>query len=114
MRRASALVAGGFLAGTIALAAADIPTRYVGAFPSVGITTSITGVFSGNALTLKYVRVSGTTFFQQTGTYTCTNVPPNKTRCAGLRRTDDGQFGGREKVTITWKAGQPVKLHFGH
>ena len=113
MRRTLTLTAGGLVAATIALAAADIPTRYAGAFPSAGRTTSITGVFSGNALTLKYVRVAGTTFLQQTGTYTCTNVLPTKTRCAGSRRTDDGQFGGRETVTIIWKAGQPTKLHFG-
>ena len=40
-------MAGGFLAATIALAAADIPTRYVGAFPSTQLATNITGVFTG-------------------------------------------------------------------
>ena len=113
MRRASALVAGGFLAGTIALAAADIPTRYVGAFPSTQLATNITGVFTGSALTLKYTFRSGATFIATTANYSCVVARSNRTDCRGRFLTDNGQFGGRSSVQVTWKAGQPVKLHFG-
>ncbi len=113
MRRASGLMAGGFLAATIALAAADIPTRYVGAFPSTQLATNITGVFTGAALTLKYTFRRGATFLETTANYSCVVAKPNRTDCTGRFQTDTGQFGGRSSVQVPWKAGQPVKLHFG-
>ena len=112
MLRTITLAVGGLFLAAIAIAAADIPLRYAGMFPNAGNTTNISGVFSGTSLTLKYTRVIGSRFFQQTGNYACTNVPPDLSRCSGRRQTDDGQFGGREKVEITWKAGQPIRTHF--
>jgi hypothetical protein len=113
MRRGLALTAGGALAATIALAAADIPTRYVGAFPSTQLSTNITGVFTGNALTLKYTFKRGLAFIQTTANYSCVVAKPNRTDCKGRFESDDGRYGGRSEVQVTWKAGQPVKLHFG-
>jgi len=113
MRRAGAVTAGVGLFGAMALAAADIPTRYSGSFPSAGRITSITGTFTGRALTLKYTAIRGTRFIPTTASYACAPAPPNKSKCTGQFKTDDGQFAGRAFVRVTWKGGQPVSMHFG-
>lgn len=113
MRKAVTVAAGVGLFGAIALAAADIPTRYSGSFPSAGSITNINGTFTGKSLTLKYTFIRGTRFTPTTASYSCAPSTPNKSRCAGQFKTDDGQFGGRAFVQITWKGGQPVNMHFG-
>jgi hypothetical protein len=113
MRKAVAAAAGIGLFAAIALAAADIPTRYAGSFPSAGRITSITGAFTGSALTLKYTAIRGSRFIPTTASYACAPAVPNKSKCTGRFRTDDGQFAGRAFVRITWKGGQPVNMHFG-
>lgn len=95
-----------------ALAADDIPTRYAGAFPSFGANTSITGTFTGATLTLKYIHTAYGRFIRTTARYTCSRVSPTETRCAGTYRSDDGQFGGRAVVTVTWSSGRPVAVSY--
>jgi hypothetical protein len=112
MRRAVAITAGVGLFGAIALAAGDIPTRYSGSFPSAGRITNIAGTFTGKSLTLKYTQVRGSRFTPTTASYSCAPSTPNKSRCAGRFKTDDGQFGGRAFVQVTWKGGRPVNMHF--
>jgi hypothetical protein len=46
-------------------------------------------------------------------TYTCARSAPNKTYCRGTFLTDDGRFGGRSDVTVTWSAGRPIAMAFG-
>jgi hypothetical protein len=113
MRKVLALTSGVIAFAAIALAAGDIPTRYAGSFPSAGSITSITGTFTGSSLTLKYTFIRGTRFTPTTASYSCATAAPNKSKCAGQFRTDDGQFVGRAFVAITWKGGQPVNMHFG-
>ena len=113
MLRAIASAGGGFLIAAIAIAAADIPARYVGAFPNSGRVSSITGVFTGATLALKYTVIRGTTFSPTTASYRCSRSAPNKTYCRGTFQTDDGRFGGRSDVTVTWSNGLPIKLAFG-
>jgi hypothetical protein len=113
VRKAVALAAGGTLAVAAAIAAADIPARYVGPFPSTLLSTSITGVFTGKTLMLKYTFRAGLRFIPTTANYTCIDARPNRTDCTGRFETDEGQRAGPSSVQITWKAGQPVKLHFG-
>jgi hypothetical protein len=100
------------LVAAAALAAADIPTRYAGAFPSFGANTSVTGTFTGTTLTLKYVHTAGGRFLPTTARYACSRVSPTETRCAGTYRSDDGQFSGRAVVTVTWSGGQPVAVSY--
>jgi hypothetical protein len=97
----------------VALAAGDIPTRYAGSFPSAGNITNITGTFTGTSLSLKYTFVRGTRFIPTTASYSCATASPNRSRCAGRYKTDNGQFGGRAFVAVTWKSGRPVDMHFG-
>jgi hypothetical protein len=113
MSKAICLTVGTLIVSTIALAAGDIPTRYAGSFPSVGRVSNITGTFTGSTLALKYTVVRGTRFSPSSAAYTCTRAAPNKTRCVGTFRTDDGQFGGRSNVTVTWSNGTPVAMAFG-
>jgi hypothetical protein len=112
MLRAPALVVGGLLMATIALAAADIPTRYVGAFPSVGNITSITGTFTGTALSLSYTVARPGGYYPTTANYSCARAAPNKTSCTGQFQASDG-FRGRTSVQITWKSGLPIAMQFG-
>jgi len=113
MRRAAAVAAGAGLFGAMALAAGDIPTRYSGSFPSAGSVSNITGTFTGKSLNLKYTFIRGSSFMPTTASYSCAPSAPNKSRCAGQFKTDDGQFAGRAFVQVTWKVGQPVSMHFG-
>jgi len=113
MRRTLLLVAGVALFTVVAIAQTHIPTRYAGSFPSAGNITSITGVFTGKSLTLKYTAVRGTRFIPTTANYSCASSAPNKTRCTGQFRTDNGQFAGRAGVLVTWSSGKPVNMHFG-
>ena len=91
---AIATAGGGFLIVAVAIAAADIPTRYAGAFPSSGRVSSITGVFTGATLMLQYTVIRGTTFSPTTANYRCTPTAPSKTYCRGTFQDDDGRYGG--------------------
>lgn len=123
MRRGWILAIGALGMATLALAAADIPTRYVGAFPPhfprlnsrFSAFTSVTGVFAGKSLTLKYVAVlrADGKRIPTTANYSCTVVPPNKTSCSGRFKVDGGGMEGPANVDITWKDGMPVGTHFG-
>jgi hypothetical protein len=114
---------GGILTASIALAAADIPTRYVGAFPAhfpppssrFSAFTDITGVFAGKSLVLRYVAVlrKENRRIPTTARYSCTVVPPSKTTCSGRFRVDGGGMEGSADVEISWKDGRPVLTHFG-
>jgi hypothetical protein len=108
MLRATASAAGGLLVATSALAAADIPTRYSGSFPSTALTTNITGTFTGKSLILKY------TFKRKrvTANYSCVQSSQYKTNCTGRARADDGQFSAPSGVEISWLGGRPVWVHF--
>jgi hypothetical protein len=108
MLRSMALMVGGLAAATIALAAGDIPTRYTGSFPSTGRNTSITGAFSGSALTLKYLFKKGPELVPVTGSYSCDAAPPNRSRCSGSFKTPNGR--GQGNVVITWSNGKPVAM----
>jgi hypothetical protein len=103
---------GSVLFATAALAVGDIPTRYSGAFPSFGSNMSITGTFTGKALTLKYTHSAGGRQLRTSARYACSPTSPTQTACAGTYRTDDGQFGGNASLTVTWSGGRPVALSY--
>ncbi len=96
---------------TVAIAATDIPTRYSGSFPSIGRATSITGTFTGKALSLKYTLVANGQFLPVSGNYTCANKSSNATRCDGRYRMEKSGATGRHGVDITWKSGKPSYFH---
>ena len=110
MLRAMALTAGGLVTVTIAFAAADIPTRYVGAFPSFGKLTNITGTFTGSALVLKGTAIVGARLVPTTGRHTCTRGSPTQTRCAGTFKSDDGPYTQNLVIVVTWNSGRPVSI----
>jgi hypothetical protein len=111
MQRTIASATGAFLIAAMAIAAADIPTRYVGPFPPLGRLQNITGVFAGTTLTLKGTFINGTRLTSVTGNFTgCARVSPNQTRCRGLFESDDGQLALRKPLLVTWANGVPVKL----
>ena len=109
----TALIVSAGLAGlsSIALAAADIPTRYSGAFPSIGRATNITGTFTGNALALRYtvVRPEGPSTYE--GQYACRTKSSSASRCDGRWTNVRTGFSGRNGVDIRWKAGKPTYFH---
>jgi len=109
MRKALALATGVSFAA-VAFAAADIPTRYAGSFPSVGFVSSITGTFAGNTLSLKGTRIRGANIASVSGTFSCTRASSTQTRCAGAFKTADGASGGRDVLTVTWSGGRPVAM----
>jgi hypothetical protein len=114
MRKAAAVVAGIGLFAAIALAAADIPTRYSGSFPSIGRLSNVTGTFSGNALVLKATIVRRGRFIPASGRSTCTRVSSTQTRCVGTYRADDGEFDNRRmRFVVTWSGGRPVAISHG-
>ncbi len=112
MRRVVALVAGGLPAVAIAVAAADIPARYVGPFPPLGRATNLTGTFSGSTLVLTGTLIMGTRFATGTGRFRCARISSNQTRCRGRVVTDDGQLALQRNIVITWANGVPVAM--GH
>jgi hypothetical protein len=93
----------------VALAAADIPTRYSGSFPSVGNIQNITGTFAGNRLTLKGTFVRGAAIVGVTGSFSCTRASSTQTRCPGAFKNDKGG-GSRAVLTVTWSGGRPVAM----
>lgn len=110
--RTMTLVGGTLLVAATALAAADIPTRYSGAFPSTANVRSISGTFTGAAL-----RLSGTAGKRAravAGQYTCARLSPTQTRCTGTLKTLDGSFSKDHIVTITWAGGSPVSMSGSH
>ena len=110
--RAITSTVGGLLVATVAFAAADIPTRYAGSFPSSGMVSNITGTFAGNRLVLKYTYSRRSVVATTSAAYRCARTSPTHTLCTGLWRTEDGIYGGRAEVTITWGGGQPVAMAF--
>ena len=112
MLRAIASTASGLVVATIALAAADIPVRYSGSFPSVGSVTNVRGTFAGQSLVLKYTVVRPTRAIPTIAKYSCVSTSSNKTRCDGSFKTDDGRFSGPAGVLIAWQSGKPVWTHF--
>ena len=112
MQRTIASTTGAFLIAAIAIAAADIPARYVGSFPSFARFTNMTGTFTGSKLLLNGTLIAGTRFTPVTGEFTCTPASPTQTRCPGRFR-GEGKGGGAPGVlTVTWKAGVPVEVTF--
>lgn len=110
--RKALIVAGGIVLSSIAvLAAAHIPTRYSGSFPSDGERTRITGTFTGKTLSLKFVARNQT---GRTGNYSCTATSPTQTRCVGTYRSEDGKLSGPQVVVVTWGDGRPVATSFSH
>jgi len=109
MLRAMALAAGGLLTATIALAAADIPTRYAGSFPSVGGFSNVTGTFTGSKLALKGTYNRGMLFTTASSTLACVRATATQTRCAGVFRTAEGE-AGRRVLLVTWSGGRPVAM----
>ena len=112
MRGIAALVAGGLPVVAIAIAAADIPARYVGPFPPLGRATNLTGTFSGSTLVLTGTLIMGTRFAAGTGRFRCARIASNQTRCRGRIDSDDGQFALHRNIVITWANGIPVAM--GH
>ena len=122
MLRAATVTAGAFLTATIALAVGDIPTMYVGSFPSLtgvsgGGVSGIRGTFKGTSLVIKGIgSVSGAV----TGRYACSRTSPAQTNCTGFITRDDGLpfsrpiANTRHYLEITWSAGQPVAMTQHH
>lgn len=104
-------VAGAVLCAAVAAAAAHIPTRYSGSFPSDGERTRITGTFTGKTLSLRFIARNKTA---RTGNYSCTATSETQTRCVGSYRSDDGKVTGSQVVTVTWNGGRPAATSFSH
>lgn len=113
MLRRTMLLPGLVLGATAVIAAADIPTRYSGAFPSDGTRSQITGTFANNKLTLSFVVNAKKGDSTRRGNYTCTSAG-STSNCSGTFRSGDGSYTGSQKVTITWSAGKPVSIGFSH
>jgi hypothetical protein len=111
MRRRLALIVATGLITTTAFAAADIPTRYSGSFPSGGRAVNLRGTFTGKSLALKYTVVRPDRTFGVTASYSCVATSSSTTRCDGTYNTDDGQFTGPGGIDITWKSGKPIRAH---
>lgn len=112
MLRVIAASVGGVLLAAIAIAAAHIPARYAGPFPSVGQLQNITGVFAGASLSLKATRVRGTRFTSTTGQFNCSRTSSTQTRCNG-RFVGETGAAVRTTLTITWADGVPVAMTKG-
>jgi hypothetical protein len=118
MLRAAAAMTAAFLTATIALAVGDIPTMYVGSFPSVTQISGITGTFKGTSLVIKGVGTLRGTAVR--GRYACSRTSPAQTKCTGFVTKDDGSafsnpaFNRRHFLEITWSAGQPVAMTGHH
>jgi hypothetical protein len=110
MRKALISVAGVSCAAVAFAAAADIPTRYSGSFPSVGSLSNITGTYTGNRLTLKATFIRGARIRPVTGAFSCSRASSTETRCAGAFTGEAGGKGDRAILTITWSAGRPVSM----
>lgn len=108
MRRPLLMTAGIVLFAAAALAAADIPTRYAGSFPSDGVRKNITGTFTGTRLTLKWEVPRGA----RTGSFSCTKISSTQTRCPGTARGVGGGDSDPLTVTVTWSGGRPVATAF--
>jgi hypothetical protein len=108
MFRLIAMAAGVALLAAVALAAADIPTRYVGSFPSTARNVNIHGTFTGKTLALQYTFRKGQELVPVTARYSCFAAPPNKSHCSGTFRTPNGV--GQGEVSITWSNGRPVHM----
>jgi hypothetical protein len=114
MLRTAAVTAGAFLTATIALAVGDIPTMYVGSFPSVTRISGITGTFNGTSLVIKGFGTSKGGAVA--GRFACSRTSPAQTQCTGFVTKDNGQpldnptFRRRHLLEITWSAGQPVAM----
>jgi hypothetical protein len=106
-----AFMGGALLAITAAIAAADIPTRYSGAFPSTRNVSAISGTFTGAALSL---RGTGRNGGAVVGQYSCKNLSATQTRCSGTLKAVAGSYQDKHFVTITWAAGQPVAMSGNH
>lgn len=111
MHKALIVMSGVVLCAAAALAAADIPTRYSGAFPSTANIGNITGTFTGAALRLRGTARRG---LAVAGQYSCSNLSPKQTRCTGTLKSLDGSYSDRHIVTITWGGGQPVAMSGSH
>jgi hypothetical protein len=117
MLRAAAVTAGAFLTATIALAVGDIPTMYVGSFPSLTQQMSgpITGTFNGTRLVIK--GFGPRTGIATTGRYACRRTSPTQTNCDGaITKADGTPFDNNRPhfLEITWSAGRPVAMTGHH
>ena len=113
MLRAAAVTAGACLTATIALAVGDIPTMYVGSFPSLTLIAGINGTFNGTSLVMKGVSTRRGTALA--GRLACSRTSPVQTRCTGFVTKDDGTplrppYNRRHVFEITWSVGQPVAM----
>ncbi len=111
MLRTIAGMAGAVLIAAIAIAAGEVPARYVGPFPSFGQFTSVTATFTGSQLILNASFVAGSRFLPRTGEFTCNQTSPTETRCLGRFRGGT-TLGDPGVLTVTWKAGIPVAATF--
>jgi hypothetical protein len=111
MLRKIAGTAGVVLAAAVAIAAGEVPARYVGPFPSFGQFTNVTATFTASRLLLNATFVAGTRFLPRTGEFTCTQTSPTETRCLGRFRGGT-TLGDAGVLTVTWKAGIPVAATF--
>lgn len=110
--RAMSLIAAILLSAATALAAADIPTKYVGAFPSTANIKDISGSYTGTALRLK--GTAGKRGLAVAGQYSCSTLSAKQTRCAGTLKSLDGSYSSQHTVTITWAGGSPVSMTGTH
>lgn len=115
MRTTLPALVGILACSALALAATDIPTRYSGAFPSDGERTRITGTFTGKSLSLKFIaKVAPGRDPTRSGSYACAATSQTQTRCTGTFRSGDGKYTGSQYVIVTWGAGKPTAMSFGH
>ena len=106
---------GALFCATAALAVTDIPTRYSGSFPSDGVRMRITGTFTGKTLSLRFVvKANPGGDPTRRGNYTCTATSATQTRCSGTFSSGDGTYTGAQFVVVTWSAGKPTAMGFGH
>ena len=112
MRKILMATSGVVLCAAAGLAAADIPTRYSGSFPSTANMRNISGTFTGAALRLR--GTIGARGLAAAGQYACSTLSPKQTRCTGTLKSLDGTYSDRHVVTITWTNGQPVAMSGSH
>ena len=115
MHKALMAASAALVSATAVLAATDIPTRYSGSFPSDGVRLRISGTFTGKSLSLRFVvKANPGRDPTRTGNYSCSATSATQTRCTGTFSSGDGTYTGSQIVIVTWSAGKPTGMAFGH
>lgn len=115
MQKAFILTTGMVLCAAVAIAAADIPTRYSGSFPSINMAkysiTNIVGTYTGKRFVFNGRVNAGGKSLPASASYSCSQASSTETRCVGTFQAEGKQRKSSE-VAIGWKAGRPISMSF--